>query len=43
VATEDQEVAAERMRHYNLLALPVIDAEGRLVGVITADASSTSR
>jgi magnesium transporter len=37
VATEDQEVAAERMRHYNLLALPVVDAEDRLVGVITAD------
>jgi magnesium transporter len=36
-ATEDQEVAAERMRHYNLLALPVVDDEGRLHGVITAD------
>lgn len=36
-AHEDQEVAAERMRHYNLLALPVIDADGRLVGVISAD------
>jgi magnesium transporter len=35
-AIEDQEVAAERMRHYNLLALPVVD-DGRLVGVITAD------
>jgi magnesium transporter len=35
--TEDQEVAAERMRHYNLLALPVVDAENRLRGVITAD------
>ncbi|HLF79483.1 MAG TPA: magnesium transporter [Dehalococcoidia bacterium] len=34
---EDQEVAAERMRHYNLLALPVVDAEDRLRGVITAD------
>jgi magnesium transporter len=37
LATEDQEVAAERMRHYNLLALPVVDEEGRLRGVITAD------
>ena len=35
--TEDQEVAAERMRHYNLLALPVVDAGNRLRGVITAD------
>lgn len=35
--TEDQEVAAEQMRHYNLLALPVVDDEGRLRGVITAD------
>lgn len=36
-ATEDQEIAAERMRHYNLLALPVVDARNRLRGVITAD------
>ena len=35
--TEDQEEAAERMRHYNLLALPVVDADNRLRGVITAD------
>ncbi|HWC29910.1 MAG TPA: magnesium transporter [Dehalococcoidia bacterium] len=35
--TEDQEVAAERMRHYNLLALPVVDESQRLLGVITAD------
>jgi magnesium transporter len=34
---DDQEVAAERMRHYNLLALPVVDALDRIVGVITAD------
>jgi magnesium transporter len=34
---EDQEEAAERMRHYNLLALPVVDADNRLRGVITAD------
>ncbi len=37
LATEDQEVAAERMRHYNLLALPVVDDQDRLRGVITAD------
>src|SRR5262249_34901201 len=36
-ATDDQEVAAERMRHYNLLALPVLDDEGSLRGVLTAD------
>jgi magnesium transporter len=35
--TDDQEEVAEQMRHYNLLALPVVDAEGRLRGVITAD------
>jgi len=34
---DDQEEVAEQMRHYNLLALPVVDAEGRLRGVITAD------
>jgi magnesium transporter len=34
---EDQEAAAQQMRHYNLLALPVVDEEERLRGVITAD------
>ncbi|MGE0059620.1 MAG: magnesium transporter [Dehalococcoidia bacterium] len=34
---EDREVAAERMRHYSLQALPVVDADGRLRGVITSD------
>jgi magnesium transporter len=38
LATEDQEVAAERMRHYNLLALPVVDDDNLIQGVITADA-----
>lgn len=33
----DQEDAAETMRHYDLLALPVLDEAGRLVGVLTAD------
>ncbi|MFQ5878487.1 MAG: magnesium transporter [Acidobacteriota bacterium] len=33
----DQEVAAEKMRHYDLLALPVVDEHGRLVGVLSAD------
>jgi magnesium transporter len=36
-AHADREEAAERMRHYDLLALPVVDAEGRLLGVITSD------
>jgi magnesium transporter len=36
-ALDDQELAAQRMRHYNLIALPVVDDDGRLVGVITAD------
>jgi magnesium transporter len=34
---EDQEVAAERMRHYSLQALPVVDGVERLRGVITSD------
>jgi magnesium transporter len=34
---DDQEAAAERMRHYNLMALPVLDEEDRLRGVFTAD------
>ena len=37
LVTDDQEEVAHQMRHYNLLALPVVDAEGRLRGVITAD------
>jgi magnesium transporter len=37
LTTDDQEAAAERMRHYDLLALPVVDSDGRLRGVITAD------
>jgi magnesium transporter len=36
-AEYDQEVAAERMRHYNLMALPVVDEEGHILGVLTAD------
>jgi magnesium transporter len=37
LVTDDQEVVAEQFRHYKLLALPVVDAGGRLRGVITAD------
>lgn len=33
----DQEAAAEKLRHYNLMALPVVDEEGCLVGVLEAD------
>ncbi|MBI3929315.1 MAG: magnesium transporter [Armatimonadetes bacterium] len=33
----DQEQAAEMLRHYDLMALPVVDGEGHLVGVLTAD------
>ncbi len=34
---EDQEVAARLMQEANLVALPVLDHEGRLVGVLTVD------
>jgi magnesium transporter len=33
----DQEEAARTLQRYNLLALPVVDEEGRLEGVMTAD------
>lgn len=33
----DQEVAARLVREAGLIALPVVDSEGRLVGVITVD------
>ena len=33
----DREAAAELVRHYNLMVLPVLDDEGRILGVITAD------
>lgn len=35
--TEDREEAAGRLARYGLLSLPVVDSEGRLVGVVTAD------
>ncbi len=34
---DDQEAAAQLMQRYDLLALPVVDAHDRLVGVITHD------
>ena len=36
-ATTDQEEAARLVSKYELLALPIVDAEGRLVGIITID------
>lgn len=35
--TADQEVAARLLVERNLMALPVVDEEGRLLGIITAD------
>ncbi len=34
---EDKEEVAQKFSHYDLLALPVVDSEGRLVGIITVD------
>ena len=36
-ASADQEEAARLIREADLLALPIVDAEGRLVGVVTVD------
>ena len=36
-ADEDQETAARLLEQHNLLALPVVDELGRLLGIITAD------
>jgi Mg2+ transporter (mgtE) len=33
----DQHEVAEVVAHYNLLAVPVVDDEGRLVGIVTVD------
>ena len=35
--TEDRESVAEKFADYDLMALPVVDKEGRLVGIITVD------
>ncbi len=35
--TDDQEKVAEMVRHYDLMAIAVVDKENRLVGIITAD------
>ena len=34
---DDQEEAAEKISDYDLMALPVTDREGRLVGIVTVD------
>jgi len=36
-ADEPRERAAELIRHYDLLALPVLDGEGRMLGIVTVD------
>jgi magnesium transporter len=35
--TDDREKVAQDFAEYDLLALPVVDADGRLVGIITSD------
>ncbi|MGI5962121.1 MAG: magnesium transporter [Lawsonibacter sp.] len=35
--TEDQEEAVGRMMKYDFISLPVVDTEGRLVGIVTVD------
>jgi magnesium transporter len=37
VATDDQETVAEKVADFNFLAIPVVDTEQRLVGIITHD------
>lgn len=37
VTTDDQEEVAESFRKYDLLSLPVVDHEERLVGIVTVD------
>ena len=34
---DDQEETAEKISDYDLMALPVVDKEGRLVGIVTVD------
>lgn len=35
--TEDKEIVANEMSKYDLLAMPVVDGENRLVGIVTVD------
>jgi magnesium transporter len=36
-ADDDQEQAADRIREYGLIAIPVVDRDGRLLGIVTHD------
>lgn len=36
-ATEDRELVAKTMAQYDLIAIPVVDEQGRMVGIITHD------
>lgn len=35
--TDDREFVAQRMMKYDLLSMPIVDSEGRLVGIVTVD------
>ncbi len=35
--TDDQELVADLVRKYHLISIPVVDGEGRMVGIITSD------
>jgi magnesium transporter len=37
LATDDRETAARRFAEVDLIALPVVDAEGRMLGIVTHD------
>jgi len=37
MTTDDQEEVAEKISDYDLMAIPVVDREGRLVGIVTVD------
>jgi len=37
ITTEDQEEVIRKVKKYNLLAIPVVDSENRMVGIITID------
>jgi len=37
MTTDDQENVARALSHYNFIALPVVDKENRLVGIVTID------
>src|SRR5205807_10091584 len=36
-ATDDRERAAQELARYDFLAMPVVDDEGRMVGIVTHD------